>query len=102
MQKYDIKRPEADEDRIIIPDENGDEHLFEILFTFDVDEKGTSYMVLVPGGSNESDDDEVEVTAFRYEEPDGEDLSLYPIETDEEWDMVEELLTTFTEEEDEE
>ncbi|MBU9720664.1 DUF1292 domain-containing protein [Bacillus alkalicola] len=102
VQKYDIKRPEADEDRIIIPDENGDEHLFEILFTFDVDEKGTSYMVLVPGGSNESDDDEVEVTAFRYEEPDGEDLSLYPIETDEEWDMVEELLTTFTEEEDEE
>ncbi|RKL68593.1 hypothetical protein CR203_00630 [Salipaludibacillus neizhouensis] len=92
----------SDEDRIIIPDENGDEHLFQVLFTFDVDASGNSYMVLAPEGSdeNENDDDEVEVHAFRYEEPEGEELALFPIETDEEWEMVEELLNTFSEEED--
>ncbi|WP_041808735.1 DUF1292 domain-containing protein [Evansella cellulosilytica] len=91
--------PEESDRRIIIPDENGDEHLFEVLFTFDVDATGKSYMVLVPEGSNESEDEEIEVHAFEYKEPEGEDLALIPINTDEEWDMVEELLNTFTEEE---
>ncbi|MCR6096948.1 DUF1292 domain-containing protein [Salipaludibacillus agaradhaerens] len=85
----------SDDDRIVIPDENGDEHLFQVLFTFDVDSTGNSYMVLAPEGSNESEEDEVEVHAFRYEEPEGGELSLYAIETDEEWNMVEELLNTF-------
>lgn len=92
-------------ERIIIPDENGDEHLFEVLFTFDVEETGNAYMVLVAAGEEDSDDDEVEVHAFRFEEKgDAEDdLALFPIETDEEWEMVEEMLNTFTEgEEDEE
>jgi len=46
-------------ERIIIPDENGDEHLFEVLFTFDVDETEKSYMVLVAAGEEESDDEDV-------------------------------------------
>ncbi|WP_096188273.1 DUF1292 domain-containing protein [Evansella halocellulosilytica] len=95
MSKPEINQPQ-DDDRIVIPDENGDEHLFQVLFTFDVDATGHSYMVLAPEGSNESEEDEIEVHAFRYEEPEGEDLSLYPIESEEEWDMVEELLNTFT------
>src|SRR5690554_4821716 len=100
MSNYSLNLPEDNEERIVIPDENGDEHLFEVLFTFDVDETGNSYMVLVPEGGNDSDEGEVEVHAFRYEEPEGGDLSLYPIETDQEWDMVEELLNTFAEHED--
>lgn len=102
MEKYSMQLPEDDAERIVIPDENGDEHLFEMLFTFDVDETGNSYMVLVEEGSTESDDEEVEVHAFRYEESDDEDLALFPIETEEEWEMVEELLNTFAEEIDEE
>ena len=101
MSDYKMNLPEGDEDRIIVPDENGDEHLFEVLFTFDVDSTGSSYMVLIPEGANEGEDEEVEVTAFRYEEPEGEDLSLFPIESEEEWNIVEELLNTFTEDEDE-
>ncbi|OIJ16620.1 hypothetical protein BKP45_04770 [Anaerobacillus alkalidiazotrophicus] len=93
----------AERERIIIPDENGDEHLFEVLFTFDVEETGKSYMVLIAAGDEENDEEEVEVHAFRYEEKgDGDDdLSLHPIETDEEWDMVEEMLNTFSEGEEE-
>lgn len=91
-----------EKERIVIPDENGDEHLFEVLFTFDVEENGKSYMVLEPVGASE-EDEEVEVFAFRFEDgEDEEDLALFPIETDEEWDMVEEMLNTFSEQEEEE
>ena len=94
----------AERERIVIPDENGDEHLFEVLFTFDVDATGNSYMVLVDASEADNDEEEMEVHAFRYEDKDDEenDLALYPIETDEEWDIVEEMLNTFAESEDEE
>lgn len=98
MSELQINKP-GDDNRIVIPDENGDEHLFEVLFTFDVDSTGHSYMVLAPEGSEDNDEDEIEVHAFRYEEPEGGDLSLYPIESEEEWDMVEELLNTFADDE---
>lgn len=89
-----------EEDRIIIPDENGEEHLFDVLFTFDVEETGKSYMVVKPVEAPEDtdDDDYEEVFGFRYEE-NGDDFNLFPIETDEEWDMVEEMINTFSEEE---
>lgn len=90
-----------DKERIIVPDENGEEHLFEVLFTFDVDETNQSYIAVVP--VEQSEDEEVEVYAFRYEENgnDDDDLALFPIETDEEWDIVEEMLATLAEEEEE-
>lgn len=90
-----------EKERIIIPDENGEEHLFEVLFTFDVDETGKSYMTVVPVGDEHAEDEEVEVFAFRYEDKgdNDDDLELYPVETDEEWEMIEEMLNTFSEEE---
>lgn len=90
-----------EKERIIIPDENGEEHLFEVLFTFDVDQTNLSYIAVVP--AEQKDDDEVEVYAFRYEEKDSDDndLQLFPIDSDEEWDMVEEMLNTLADEEDE-
>lgn len=80
--------------RIIIPDEEGNEHLFEELFTFTVDATGKSYILVTPFG--EEEEEEVEVFAFRYEEHgDGEDdISLFPVETEEEWEMIEEMLET--------
>ncbi|GEN85464.1 DUF1292 domain-containing protein [Oceanobacillus sp. FSL W8-0428] len=86
-----------EKERIIIPDENGDEHLFEVLFTFDVDETEQSYIAVVP--AEQAEDEEVEVYAFRYEEQENEDYTLYPIESDDEWNMVEEMLNTLAEEE---
>jgi uncharacterized protein YrzB (UPF0473 family) len=88
-----------EKERIIIPDENGEENLFEVLFTFDVDDTNQSYLAVVP--AEQTDDEEVEVYAFRYEEKGKEDdLSLFPIDTDEEWEMVEEMLHTLADEED--
>lgn len=81
-------------ERIVIPDENGEEHLFETLATFDVQELGHSYIAVVP--VEQVDDEEVEVYAFRYEvnEDDQNDLALFPIDSDEEWSVVEETLAT--------
>ncbi|MGY4690420.1 DUF1292 domain-containing protein [Salibacterium qingdaonense] len=95
---------EEENERIVIPDEDGNEHLFDLLFTFDVNETGYSYMVLTAAGDQESEEEEIEVFAFRYEEgeEEGEELSLYPIESDEEWEMVEEMVETFSAGEDEE
>lgn len=89
-----------EKERIIIPDENGEEHLFEVLFTFDVDETNHSYITLTP--AEQKVDEEVEVYAFRYEEKEGDDddLSLFPIESDEEWEIVEEMLHTLADKED--
>ncbi len=82
----------------MIPDEQGEEHLFDILFTFDVDETERSYMVVKPvEPDNDTDDQEEEVYAFRFEE-EGDDFNLFPVETDKEWDMIEEMLNTFVEE----
>ncbi|WP_226036987.1 DUF1292 domain-containing protein [Aquibacillus saliphilus] len=87
-----------EKERIIIPDENGEEHLFEVLFNFDVDQTGNSYIAVVP--VDQKDDEEVEVFAFRYEDQNNEDdLSLFQIESEEEWEMVEEMLNTLTDEE---
>lgn len=88
-----------EKERIIVPDENGEEHLFEVLFTFDVDQTNQSYIAVVP--VEQKDDEEVEVYAFRYEEKenDEDDISLFPIDSDEEWDMVEEMLNTLADEE---
>ncbi|TPE67730.1 DUF1292 domain-containing protein [Halalkalibacterium halodurans] len=91
---------QEEKERIVIPDENGDEHLFDELFKFTVDETGKSYILLTPVGEEEGEEEEAEVFAFRFEDREGEenDIALFPIETDEEWDIVEEMLNTFSEE----
>lgn len=90
-------------ERIIIPDEDGEERLFEILFHFDIDETGNSYIITTPVEPTEAEDDEegIEVFAFRFEEDNDDEngLRLFPIESDEEWAMVEEMFYTLTEEE---
>lgn len=92
---------EHDENEYItIIDEEGNESLYEILFTFDSDDYGKSYVLVYPAGA--SDDEDIELQAFSYiEQEDGTSGELGPIETDAEWDMVEEVLNTFLAEEDE-
>lgn len=94
-------------ERIIIPDENGEEQLYEILFHFDVEENGNSYIITTPvedseEPEDEGEDEEIEVFAFRFEEGDNkDDIRLFPIESDEEWKIVEEMFHTLIEEEEE-
>lgn len=87
-----------DEEFVTIVDENGNEELYQILFTFDSEDFGKSYVLLHPAGV--SDDEEVEIQAYAFKESEeGGEGELLPIETEEEWDMVEEVLNTFMEDE---
>jgi uncharacterized protein YrzB (UPF0473 family) len=89
-----------DEKHITVVDEDGNEQLCEVLFTFDSDEFGKSYVLYYPLGAEEDDQEDIEIHASAFiPKEDGEDGELMPIETDEEWDMIEEVLNTFLEEE---
>lgn len=96
MAEHDHGGAEALEPEIIyIPDEEGNEEEFEVIMKFEVDGSDHKYMMVVP---LESDDEETdEVYAFRYEE-DGEELKLYTIDDEEEWNLVEETFNTLLEE----
>ncbi|SEC73885.1 DUF1292 domain-containing protein [Paenibacillus sp. GP183] len=90
-----------DEPEIIyIPDDEGNEEEFEVIMKFEVDGSDKKYMMVVP---MEGDDETDEVYAFRYEEDDnGDDLKLFTIEDEEEWNIVEETFNTLMAEYEEE
>ena len=90
------------ENNITIVDENGNEQLCEVLFTFDSDKFNKSYVLYYPI-SPDDDDEEIEIHASSFvPSEDNSDGELSPIETEEEWDMIEEMLNTFLDEEEEE
>jgi len=86
-ENMEFEEPEI----IYIPDEEGNEEEFEVIMKFEVDGSDDKYMMVVPLISENEEEDEV--YAFRYEE-DGDDLKLYTIEDEEEWNIVEETFNT--------
>ncbi|WP_270164551.1 DUF1292 domain-containing protein [Paenibacillus sp. SYP-B4298] len=90
MTKDDMQFEEPE--IIYIPDDDGNEEEFEVIMKFEMDGSDQKYMMVVPLGS-EDDEESEEVYAFRYEE-EGDDLKLYTIEDEEEWNMVEETFNT--------
>lgn len=79
-----------DTSSLYVTDENGNEKRMEILFTFDDEEKGNKYVVF-----EDPENEDEEVFASRYDD----EGNLLPIETDEEWAMVEEVIGAFAEDE---
>ncbi|CAK1223117.1 DUF1292 domain-containing protein [Fructobacillus fructosus] len=83
-------------DKITLVDDNGDEALYEVLFTFHSEEYDKSYILLVPDGVEEDEQVDVQAYIFNPEENgDEKDGNLLPIEDEAEWAMVEEVLNTF-------
>lgn len=81
-----------DAEIIYIPDDEGNEEAFEVIMRFELDDgSDRKYLMVVP--AEEDEDEEQEVFAFRYEE-ENEEIKLFPIEDQEEWDMVEETFNT--------
>lgn len=76
-----------------VQDEEGKEVEMEILFTFDNEELKKQY-VLFKNNNDESD----EIFASCYDD----EGNLFPIESDSEWEMVEEVLGAFIEENEDE
>jgi len=83
------------EDKLFtVIDEKGNEIEYEVVLTFTNPDNNKSYVVYkLPGDENE------EVFASLYDENNKEGGDLQPIETEEEWDMLDEVLNAFLEEE---
>lgn len=85
---------EVDQEVIIIPDGFGNEHRFIVIYRFEVDETDSTYVALVP---EEQEKEEVQdLYVFRIEE-NGDDLRLFQIEDDDEWEIIEETIATLEE-----
>jgi len=94
-----------DENHLTVVDESGNELLMEILFTFDSDDYNKSYVVYYPAGAeNEDEEGNVDLHVSAYvPAADGNDGGdLLPVESDAEWEMIEEVINTFLADEEEE
>ena len=96
-----MAKQNQDENLITLVDEQGNETLYEILLTIDGQEEfGRNYVLLYPAGVPE--DEDVELQAYAYlENEDGTEGELQQIETEAEWDMIEEVFNSFMAEDEE-
>lgn len=81
-----------EEETLVVIDELGNELEAVIIMTFESEEFGKSYVVY-----RLKDDESEEFFAASFNPEDGDEGQLYQIETDEEWDFVEEVLENFME-----
>ncbi|HOP56764.1 MAG TPA: DUF1292 domain-containing protein [Bacillota bacterium] len=87
---------ENDKDYLIVTDENGNELECEIIMTFASEEFGKSYVVYQIKG-----DEEGKYFAASYNPEDDDEGKLFEIESDAEWDLIEEVLENFLEDDEE-
>lgn len=76
-------------------DENGNEVVYDVLFTFESEETNKNYIVY----TDQSKDDKgnIQVYASIYD-PENPNSKLEPIETEKEWKVIETILETLQEE----
>lgn len=78
-----------------IIDENGNEVVYDVLFTFESDETHKNYIVYTDNTKDENGN--IQVYASIYE-PENPNSKLEEIETDKEWKVIETILNTLQEE----
>jgi len=86
---------EQEKELLIVTDANGQEIECEIIMTFASEETNKSYVVY-----QIKDDESGEYYAACFNPDDGDEGKLFEIESDDEWDLIEEVLENFLEDED--
>ena len=81
------------DNKITIVDENGNEVEMEILLTFHLDEFNKDYVAYFNPLQ-----DEMEVFVDSYDD----NKNLFAVETEEEWDSIEEVINAFVDEQNDE
>ncbi len=84
-----------DKNTFKIINDNGEEIMCDVLFTFDSEETKKSYIVYTDNSKDEQGN--VQVFASIYD-PKQEDQKLEPITTEQEWKVIETILNTLQEE----
>ena len=83
------------ENSFTLIDENGNEVVYDVLFTFESEETNKNYIVYTDNSKDESGNIEVYASVYY---PDEENSRLEAIETDKEWKTIETILETLQEE----
>ena len=76
-------------------DENGNEIVYDVLFTFESDETGKNYIVYTDNSRDETGNIQVYASIYNPEDPQSK---LEAITTDKEWKVIETILETLQEE----
>ena len=84
-----------EKNKFILTDENGKQTVYDVLFTFDSEETGKSYIAYTDNSKDETGN--IQVYASIYH-PEDENTKLEPITTEEEWKVIETILETIQEE----
>lgn len=87
---------EQEREYLVVVDENGKEINCEVILTYDSEEFGKSFVVYQIVG-----DESGEYYAASFNPDDGEEGQLSSVETEAEWDEIEEVLESFLEDEEE-
>jgi len=85
------------ENLFTVVDDEGKEVECEVLFTFESDETGKNYMIYTDNTLDEEGNTKVFASIFNPEE---ETTTLEPIETEKEWKIIENILESLQEKED--
>lgn len=101
--KYKNFELKTDEDSFLtLVDDEGNEELCQIIFTFEAEELGKKYVIFSRVSdiekyysTDDCDDEKIEVGAARYIEGENGTGELVEIETEEEWELIEEALGQF-------
>ena len=76
-------------------DENGNEVVYDVLFTFESEETNKNYIVYTDNSRDESGNIEVYASIYNPEDPHSK---LEAIKTEKEWKVIETILDTLQEE----
>ncbi len=76
-------------------DENGNEVIYDVLFTFESDETNKNYIVYTDNSKDEEGNIQVFASVYKPENPKSK---LEAIETEKEWKVIETILNTLQEE----
>ena len=83
---------ELKENQLTVIDENGNETLCQILFTFESETTGKKFVVFYPLANLEDDDDQIELSAAMYTEGADGNGELHEITEESDWEEVENAI----------
>jgi len=89
---------EMNEHQLTVLDEQGNEILCNILFTFESERTHKNVVIFYPVEQEDSEDGSIELSAAFYVEGKDGQGDLEPIEADEDWEEVEDAISQFEEE----
>ena len=84
-----------DKNTFSVINDEGREVVCDVLFTFDSDDEKRHYIVYTD--NSKDSEGNVQVFASMYDPQHGDEMELLPIETDEEWALIESILTDIQE-----